>query len=331
MRSTSRRTILKGAGLGPAALALGAVQTKGSAEKRLVVGLIGAGGMGTGHLRLLAARKDVEVAYVCDVDARRLADGAGGRRLGVGEGPEGRVGPPPDPRRPGGGRGLDRHARPLARAGGDPRPGRRQACLCREALLPQHPRGAADGRGGGPLGQAPPGRHPEPQHGLRQGRDRAGPRRGDRRGARRQGVEQPAPRLDRQVEAHIAAARTRLRPLGRPRAAGPLPAEPAARHLAVVVRLRLRRHRQRRRPRHRRRLLGPGRFEPIPAASPAWGASRSSTTTSSSPTRSTPSSSIPTRPARAGPSSSSSSSGSGRPTCRRATRTAPRSTAPRGC
>ncbi len=95
---------------------------------------------------------------------RRLAE-AQGSSPRVGEGAEGRVGPPPDPRRPGRGRGLDRDARPLARAGRDPGPRRGQARLRREAVLPQHPRGAADGRGGRPIGQAPPGRHPEPQHG----------------------------------------------------------------------------------------------------------------------------------------------------------------------
>jgi predicted dehydrogenase len=84
MQSTSRRTIL----MGPAALALGAVQTKGSPARQVVVGLIGAGGMGTGHLRLLAARKDVEVAYVCDVDARRLADGAAVVASGSGKPPK---------------------------------------------------------------------------------------------------------------------------------------------------------------------------------------------------------------------------------------------------
>ena len=71
----------------------------------------------------------------------------------------------------------------------------------------------------------------------------------------------------------------------------PVPVEPAARHLALVVRLRLRRHRQRRRPRHRRRPLGPRRRPRTRPRSPAWAASTSSTTTSSSPTRSTPSSS----------------------------------------
>lgn len=34
--------------------------------------LIGCGGMGTNHLRLLSARKDVRVVHVCDVDQQRL-------------------------------------------------------------------------------------------------------------------------------------------------------------------------------------------------------------------------------------------------------------------
>jgi predicted dehydrogenase len=73
MRSITRRTILEGSALGAAALAFG-VKTKGSAEQRVTVGLIGAGGMGGNHLRLLAARRDVDVAYVCDVDRNRLAE-----------------------------------------------------------------------------------------------------------------------------------------------------------------------------------------------------------------------------------------------------------------
>ena len=72
MTEANRRTFLKGAG----ALAIGAA-TAGSArgdDARVVtVGLIGTGGMGTNHLRHLAARKDVRLAYVCDVDANRLA------------------------------------------------------------------------------------------------------------------------------------------------------------------------------------------------------------------------------------------------------------------
>jgi predicted dehydrogenase len=47
-----------------------------SANDRLTVALIGPGGMGSNHLALLTARKDVRLAYVCDVDATRLAAAA---------------------------------------------------------------------------------------------------------------------------------------------------------------------------------------------------------------------------------------------------------------
>jgi predicted dehydrogenase len=40
----------------------------------MAIGLIGAGGMGSNHLRLLASRRDVEISYVCDVDRDRLAE-----------------------------------------------------------------------------------------------------------------------------------------------------------------------------------------------------------------------------------------------------------------
>ncbi len=39
----------------------------------LRIGLIGCGGMGSNHLNLLSKRKDVQVTWVCDVDANRLA------------------------------------------------------------------------------------------------------------------------------------------------------------------------------------------------------------------------------------------------------------------
>jgi predicted dehydrogenase len=75
MIASNRRAFLHGAGSTLAVLATGAVQPAG-AQNRLVVGLIGAGGMGTHHLRLLAARADIRVAYVCDVDHQRLAAAA---------------------------------------------------------------------------------------------------------------------------------------------------------------------------------------------------------------------------------------------------------------
>jgi predicted dehydrogenase len=46
------------------------------AEAPLRVGLIGCGGIGGSHLRLLARRQDVRVAYVCEPDANRLAAAA---------------------------------------------------------------------------------------------------------------------------------------------------------------------------------------------------------------------------------------------------------------
>ena len=45
-------------------------------NKPLTVGLIGCGGMGTNHLRNLVQRKEIKLAYVCDVDANRLTSAA---------------------------------------------------------------------------------------------------------------------------------------------------------------------------------------------------------------------------------------------------------------
>lgn len=74
MFPTSRRTFLKQAGAG--SLALAAVQqSRANADDndRLQVALIGAGGMGSNHLRYLSARKDIDLVSVCDVDQNRLA------------------------------------------------------------------------------------------------------------------------------------------------------------------------------------------------------------------------------------------------------------------
>lgn len=57
-------------------LALQAAPAQAADDGRMAVALIGCGGMGTNHLRLLSQRKDVRVAYVCDVDANRLAAAA---------------------------------------------------------------------------------------------------------------------------------------------------------------------------------------------------------------------------------------------------------------
>lgn len=74
MNDNTRRTFLKETGLGFAAVAASGVSTRAAqANERVVVGVIGPGGMGTHHLRSLVRRKDVEVAWVCDVDSDRLA------------------------------------------------------------------------------------------------------------------------------------------------------------------------------------------------------------------------------------------------------------------
>ena len=53
----------------------GTAASAGAADQ-VTIGLIGCGGMGGNHLRMLAARKDVRVTYVCDPDANRLAAAA---------------------------------------------------------------------------------------------------------------------------------------------------------------------------------------------------------------------------------------------------------------
>jgi predicted dehydrogenase len=68
----SRRTFLASSA---AAVAASAAPAALRAD-RLPIALVGCGGMGTNHLRLLAARKDVELRYVCDADATRLANAA---------------------------------------------------------------------------------------------------------------------------------------------------------------------------------------------------------------------------------------------------------------
>ncbi len=73
MSQTERRTFLKAAGAGAVALTMTRGTARAADSGRMIVAVIGTGGMGSYHLRTLAARKDVEVAYVCDVDQNRLA------------------------------------------------------------------------------------------------------------------------------------------------------------------------------------------------------------------------------------------------------------------
>ena len=73
---STRRKFLAQSAAGTAALALTPSAPAAAEGDRTPVALIGCGGMGSNHLRLLVARKDVEVRYVCDVDATRLAAAA---------------------------------------------------------------------------------------------------------------------------------------------------------------------------------------------------------------------------------------------------------------
>ncbi|MCO6454395.1 MAG: Gfo/Idh/MocA family oxidoreductase [Pirellulaceae bacterium] len=86
MPTTNRRTFMQAAGAGALALAAARQNPAAAAQNpeasrqnlgadaddTLTLGVIGPGGMGSNHLRLLAARRDVRVAYVCDVDRQRL-------------------------------------------------------------------------------------------------------------------------------------------------------------------------------------------------------------------------------------------------------------------
>src|SRR3954471_11235234 len=73
MTDIPRRRFVVESLAGPAALAAAAAfgQTAQAAGDVLTIAVIGPGGMGTNHLKLLAARKDVRITYVCDVDANR--------------------------------------------------------------------------------------------------------------------------------------------------------------------------------------------------------------------------------------------------------------------
>jgi predicted dehydrogenase len=77
---SNRRSFLKQAGAGAttlaAATATASTAHAASAANRIRVGVIGPGGMGMNHVRNLAARDDVEIVSVCDVDKLRLETAA---------------------------------------------------------------------------------------------------------------------------------------------------------------------------------------------------------------------------------------------------------------
>jgi predicted dehydrogenase len=70
-----RRTFLQTVAAGAAALAVSPPISRADSRK-VVLGVIGPGGMGMNHVTNLVRRSDVEIAYVCDVDKERLANAA---------------------------------------------------------------------------------------------------------------------------------------------------------------------------------------------------------------------------------------------------------------
>lgn len=87
-----RRGFLKETGVGLAALATAGLACADEPPRRVVIGIIGTGGMGTGHVKALSARNDVQIAWVCDVDEQRrnaaaeiVQQATGTRPQGVGD------------------------------------------------------------------------------------------------------------------------------------------------------------------------------------------------------------------------------------------------------
>ena len=73
----SRRAFLKQTGtLAAAAWAIPSLATAQGANNRITLGIIGPGGQGTNLYRAFVTQKDVRIAYVCDVDERRMNDAA---------------------------------------------------------------------------------------------------------------------------------------------------------------------------------------------------------------------------------------------------------------
>jgi predicted dehydrogenase len=86
MKSLHRRRFLKVSAA--AGLALGAAGRALGANDRLVVGVMGTGGRGTGLASLFQHQPDVEVAYVCDVDRKRADNAAAEVVKAGGKGPK---------------------------------------------------------------------------------------------------------------------------------------------------------------------------------------------------------------------------------------------------
>src|SRR5262245_57134636 len=72
MKTINRRQFVKqSVGAAAAWTALSQARVAG-ANERIVVGVMGVGGRGTALAGMFAPRPDVEIAYLCDPDSRRL-------------------------------------------------------------------------------------------------------------------------------------------------------------------------------------------------------------------------------------------------------------------
>ncbi len=71
-----RRHFLQAAGAGTIAMTMRSQTARADAASKVTVGVIGPGGMGSNHVANLAARDDVTIAWVCDVDAERCGQAA---------------------------------------------------------------------------------------------------------------------------------------------------------------------------------------------------------------------------------------------------------------
>jgi predicted dehydrogenase len=78
MKTTNRRQFVKQTGtvFAGAALGLAPSARAAGANDRVVLGIIGPGGMGSNLLQSFVRQKDVQIAYVCDPDAHRMQQAA---------------------------------------------------------------------------------------------------------------------------------------------------------------------------------------------------------------------------------------------------------------
>jgi predicted dehydrogenase len=89
MKATNRRDFIQRTSLATAAIGVAGAPSLRAADanERIVLAIIGPGGMGTNHLRSLLTYKDVDVAYVCDVDENRANQAASAVEKSAGKRP----------------------------------------------------------------------------------------------------------------------------------------------------------------------------------------------------------------------------------------------------